>query len=179
MWRQRYVRLLGSTFCSEICRRPIDKKEHSLKGTHVSPKDAACGRTRVGFEAYSTMKIFGAKTLDLEYMRNTILNHILMIVRIYDMICLMFFFTHSSGFVFFVTSICTIHWFRTCFAFIEPLPYNATHLHATSRRLQLQENKSCMSVQSPAMLTELDAKIYPGIHYCNLFAIHGTPSHAH
>ena len=37
-------------------------------------------------------------------------------------------------------------------------------------RLQLQENKSCMSVQSPAMLTELDAKIYPGIHYCKLLS---------
>ena len=33
-------------------------------------------------------------------------------------------------------------------------------------RLQLTENRSCMAVQSPAMLTELDAKIYPGIHYC-------------
>ena len=29
------------------------------------------------------------------------------------------------------------------------------------------------------MLTELDAKIYPGIHYCNLFAIHGTPNRTH
>lgn len=99
-------------------------------------------------------------------------------------LCLMFWFFFYCGYVLFVTSICTIHWFRTFFAYdiyiyIELLPYNATHLHATSRRLQLQENKSCMSVQSPAMLTELDAKIYPGIHYCNLFAIHGTPNRTH
>lgn len=35
-------------------------------------------------------------------------------------------------------------------------------------RLLLKENKTCMSVQSPAMLTELNALICPGIHYCSL-----------
>ncbi|CAK9114120.1 Hypothetical protein (Fragment) [Durusdinium trenchii] len=37
-------------------------------------------------------------------------------------------------------------------------------------RLLLKENKTCMSVQSPAMLTELNALICPGIHYCKLLS---------
>lgn len=37
-------------------------------------------------------------------------------------------------------------------------------------RLQLHENNSCMSVQSPAMLTDVNAEIYPGIHYCKVLS---------
>ncbi|CAE7555330.1 unnamed protein product [Symbiodinium natans] len=37
-------------------------------------------------------------------------------------------------------------------------------------RLALKENSTCMAVQSPSMLTDLSARIYPGIHYCKLLS---------
>eukprot|EP00913_Durusdinium_trenchii_P009101 g8556.t1 len=54
--------------------------------------------------------------------------------------------------------------------FLDDSPSVAGPVWVFKDRLLLKENKTCMSVQSPAMLTELNALICPGIHYCKLLS---------
>jgi len=54
--------------------------------------------------------------------------------------------------------------------FLEDSPSIAGPVWVFKDRLRLKENSTCLAVQSPSMLTEITARIYPGIHYCKLLS---------
>ncbi|CAE7868786.1 unnamed protein product [Symbiodinium microadriaticum] len=54
--------------------------------------------------------------------------------------------------------------------FLDDSPSVAGPIWVFKDRLALKENSTCMAVQSPSMLTDVNARIYPGIHYCKLLS---------
>lgn len=54
--------------------------------------------------------------------------------------------------------------------FLDDVESIAGPLWVFKDALQLKENATCMSVQSPALRTELDGRIYPGVQYCKFLA---------